>query len=224
MANKKVLVVAPHPDDETLGVGGTLLKHKKQGDEIYWLIVTHVGESKDFPEDFRKKRSQEIEDVNRCYGFKKTFQLPYPPTRLDTYPLGDIIQNISKVMNEIEPEIIYLPNRSDVHSDHRITFEAVIACTKSFRYPFIKRVLMYETPSETEVASPSPNEVFIPNTLVDITDYLEDKLKIMAVYESEIGKHPFPRSPENIKALATFRGSMANVKYAEAFMLLREFC
>ena len=112
-------------------------------------------------------------------------------------------------------------NRSDAHSDHRIIFDAIAACTKSFRHPYLKRLLMYECISETEFAPSLPERVFQPNYFVDISDYLLSKLDIMKVYESEIGIHPFPRSLKNIESLATFRGASVGVEYAEAFQLVK---
>ena len=119
------------------------------------------------------------------------------------------------------PNTVYVMNRSDAHSDHRVTFDAVMACTKSFRYPFIKKVLMYECLSETEFAPALHEKIFIPNYFVNISDFLEEKINAMNVYKSELGDHPFPRSILNIKALATYRGASVGVLYAEAFQLLK---
>jgi LmbE family N-acetylglucosaminyl deacetylase len=132
-----------------------------------------------------------------------------------------LISQISSLFHEIKPEVIYTVNRSDAHSDHRIVTEAIIACTKSFRYPFIKKLLMYECISETEFAAALPERMFIPNYFVDISDYMDRKTFLIKIYESEIGEHPFPRSIENIKALGMFRGATAGVKYAESFQLLK---
>ena len=132
-----------------------------------------------------------------------------------------MVPDISSIFSEVKPEIIYTLNRSDAHSDHRVIFDAVMACTKSFRYPFIKQILMYECISETEFAPALAEKAFLPNYFIDITDYLDKKNEIMKVFESEIAEHPFPRSLENIKALAHFRGASVGVKYAEAFQLLK---
>jgi LmbE family N-acetylglucosaminyl deacetylase len=140
---------------------------------------------------------------------------------LDSTSLNTLIPKISEVFNEIKPEVIYVMNRSDAHSDHRITFEAVAACTKSFRYPFIKKVLMYECLSETEFAPALLEKAFIPNYFVDITSFFDQKVSIMKVYESELAEHPFPRSLKNIEALAIFRGASVGVVYAEAFQLIK---
>ena len=218
---KKIIVISAHPDDETLGAGGTLLRHARQGDEIYWLIITNIFTSNGFSESKVAERQEEIKLVAEKFGFKKTFNLNYPTMSLSGSELVTMIPQISSVFSEVEPEIIYTLNRSDAHSDHRVIFDATMACTKSFRYPYIKRVLMYECISETEFAPALTEKVFIPNYFVDVSDYLDEKLEIMKVFASELQPHPFPRSLENIKALAHFRGASVGVNYAEAFQLLK---
>ena len=129
---------------------------------------------------------------------------------------------ISAVIQKIQPEIVYIVNRSDIHTDHAISSRAIISATKSFRNPFIKRILMYEVVSETEIAPPLPENLFIPNVYSDISDFLERKIAIMKIYKSEVQAPPLPRSIENIRALATYRGATVSVRYAEAFMLIKD--
>lgn len=218
---KNVIVISAHPDDETLGVGGTILKHIANGDNVYWIIVTNVFENQGFSNERVESRQEEIREVEKLLGICKTFLLNYPTMTLSSSSLIKMVPEISSIFSEVQPEIIYTLNRSDAHSDHRVIFDAVMACTKSFRYPFIKQILMYECISETEFAPALAEKAFLPNYFVDITDYLDRKNEIMKVFESEIGEHPFPRSLENIKALAHFRGASVGVKYAEAFQLLK---
>jgi LmbE family N-acetylglucosaminyl deacetylase len=217
---KKVILISAHPDDETLGCGGTLLKHLFNNDEVYWLNVTDVFENEGFSKERVDSRAHEIERVFNSYGFKEVIKFDYPTMSLESASIKTMIPKISEVFMRIKPEIIYVVNRSDAHSDHRITFDAVMACTKSFRYPFIKQVMMYECISETEFAPALPEKSFIPNHFVDISDFMDKKVEIMNVYESELDVHPFPRSIRNIKALSTFRGAMIGEEYAEAFQLL----
>lgn len=219
MAN--VIVIAAHPDDETLGAGGTLLKHKKNGDTIHWLIVTNISESNGFSAEIVTRRQREIEEVALLFDFNGVHRLNYPTMSLSSRDISTLVKDISNVFNDVKPEIIYTINRSDIHSDHRVIFQAVVACTKSFRYPFIKKLLMYECLSETEFAAPLHENVFIPNYYVDVSEFMERKLQIMEVFKSEMAPHPFPRSGDNIFALATFRGASVGVKYAEAFQLLK---
>ncbi len=214
----KVLIIAVHPDDETLGCGGTLLKHKANGDEIHWLICTTIDKSHSYYET----REKEIEKVSNLYGFDSVHNLRLKTMQVDEYSLSELVGKISKVINEVKPNIIYLPFKGDVHSDHRKIFEASFSCTKTFRYPFIKKIYMIETLSETEFAPSSVTDSFIPNVFVDISDFMDKKLEIMRVFESEISPHPFPRNEINIKALATFRGATCACEYAESFVLLKE--
>lgn len=217
-----VLIVAVHPDDETLGCGGTLLKHKADGDSIHWMIATDVKESEGFTIEVVKRRGKEIEQVAQMYGFNSTHKLGLSTMRVDEYTMSELIGSISKIINEIKPSIIYLPFKGDVHSDHRHIFEAAYSCTKSFRYPFIKKIYMVETLSETEFAPSTKEDSFVPNVFVDISKHMDKKLEIMKVFESEIAAHPFPRSIRNLKALATIRGATAGYEYAESFVLLKE--
>ncbi len=219
---KKILAVAVHPDDETLGCGGALLKHKNNGDDIYWLIITSIDVENGWEKDKVESRRREIDSVSKMYGFCVTHSLNFPTTRLDTIPMKDLISEISKIIQKVEPDMIYIPNRSDIHTDHQVAFKAIMSCTKAFRYPFIKKILMYECLSETEFSPSLPTDSFIPNVFIDITDFLEEKIKIMNLYRSEMGAFPFPRSAENIRALATYRGATAGVEAAEAFVLLKE--
>lgn len=217
----KVLVIAVHPDDETLGCGGTILKHIENGDEVAWLIITNVKEEYGFSQERINIRNTEIKRVADDYGFSNVYDLGFEPAGLKSENQRDLIDGVSKVMNEFQPETVYMINRTDAHSDHRYAFQACFACTKPFRYPFVKKVLMYECISETEFSPALPECMFIPNYYVDITSYLDKKLEIMRIFESEVAPHPFPRSIENIKSLAMFRGASVGVHSAEAFMLLR---
>lgn len=219
MAKKNILIVSPHPDDETLGAGGTLLRHHDMGDRLFWVILTRMGES--FSLEKRKQRQLEIERVTSLYGFTKRFDLPFDAMALEIYPLHKIIEAVSAVFREVCPEVVYLPFSGDVHSDHRVAFDVCFPCTKAFRCPSVKKVLMYEVPSETDFASPV-REGFHPNVFVDISATLEKKLKALSLFESELGEHPFPRSLEGVKSLAMVRGAASNVTYAEAFVLLKE--
>ena len=219
---KKILAVAVHPDDETLGCGGALLKHKKNGDEIYWLIITTINVEIGWKEEKVESRRKEIDKVSKVYSFSATYNLGFPSTRLDTISMKDLISEISNIIQKVEPDLIYIPNRSDIHTDHQIVFKAIMSCTKIFRCPFIKKILMCECLSETEFSPAIPADAFIPNVFVDIEGFLEEKIKIMTMYRDEMGSFPFPRSEENIRALAMYRGATAGVEIAEAFVLLKE--
>lgn len=214
----KILIIAVHPDDETLGCGGTLLKHKAYGDDAHWLICTTIDQSHSYYE----QREKELQLVSDAYGFDGVHNLRLKTMQVDEYSMSELIGKISNVINELKPNIIYLPFKGDVHSDHRKIFEASYSCTKSFRYPFVKKIYMIETLSETEFSPSTKEDSFIPNVFVDISEHMEKKIEIMKMFESEIAPHPFPRSERNLRALATFRGATAGCDYAESFVLLKE--
>ncbi|HWA70582.1 MAG TPA: PIG-L deacetylase family protein [Rhizomicrobium sp.] len=217
----KTLVVAPHPDDELLGCGGTLLKRKADGGTLAWLIVANVSTEGGWPADKVAGRNQEIAAVTKAVGFDRVYNLALPPTRLDELPLGSLIQKMSEAFADFAPEEVLLPHWSDVHTDHHVVFDVAAGCTKWFRYPSVRRVMAYETISETDFGL-KPEQSFVPNVFVDITDHLERKLKIMSIYSSELGMPPFPRSLDAIRAQAVLRGAASGFRAAEAFQLLRE--
>jgi LmbE family N-acetylglucosaminyl deacetylase len=220
----KILFVSVHPDDETLGCGGSILKHREKGDEIHWLILTAptINHPYCFSEEMIKQRENEIGRVSKMYGFNKTINLGFPTQLLNEVNLRDLIAKIDKAIIDVQPQIIYLINRSDIHSDHKVAFNATYACTKNYRKPFIQRVLMYETLSETEFSPAIRENAFIPNVYVDISDFMDKKLEIMSVFVDEVMPDNLPRSFSAIKALAAYRGSRIGVKYAEAFSLIFE--
>jgi len=218
---QKVLVVAVHPDDETLGCGSTLLKHKAQGDEIHWMIVTAMTAECGFTTEVMARREREIETVAQMYGFDSVHHLGFSATRLDEIPMSQLVTAMSKVFRSVQPNQVFLPFRHDVHSDHQHAFAAAYSCTKVFRYPSVRKVMMVETLSETDFAQ-SASGGFIPNLFVDVTDQFDRKMEILRVFESELRPHPFPRSEESVTALATLRGAAAGCQYAESFMMLKE--
>ena len=217
-----ILAVAPHPDDETLGCGGTLLRHRRAGDAVHWLIATRMSAAMGADEARIARRAQEIVEVAARYGFAETHQLDFDATRLDAVPLHTLVDAVGAVVRRVAPEIVYLPYRRDAHTDHARVFDAVAACTKWFRYPSIHRVLAYETLSETEFQLDPDAGGFRATVFNDVTAYLDAKIDIMSVFASELGEHPFPRSGSSIRALAQLRGAAAGFEAAEAFMLLRE--
>jgi LmbE family N-acetylglucosaminyl deacetylase len=218
----KAMFISVHPDDETFGCGGSILKHKANGDNIVWLNLTNIFA--DHPYGFSEQQINDrnllIDKVKAEYKFDEFINLSFPTIMLDTIVFGKLVQAIDQVICINEPQVIYMPNRSDVHSDHKIAFEAIYACTKNFRKPFINQLLMYETLSETEFAPALADNAFVPNYYTDISDYFDRKIEILKLYETEIMPDPLPRSIHAVTGLAAYRGSRIGVKYAEAFMNL----
>lgn len=212
----RVLVIAPHPDDEVLGVGGTIANHAKRGDDVYLCIVTRAYPP-DRSEEFIKNRPNEVKKVNDILGIKKTFFLDFPTTKLDTIPQRDMNDSIDKIVNEVKPDIVYLPHHGDLNKDHRIVFEASLVALRPIKHK-VKRILSYETLSETEWGL----EPFLINTYSDISETFEKKMEAMKAYETELMEYPHPRSLESIESHARKRGSEIGVKFAECFVLIRE--
>jgi len=218
---QRTIVVAPHPDDEVLGAGGTLLRRKRdEGAQTAWVIVTGIYESALWSADKVAARQKEIEEITAFFGFDAVYNLGLPSAQLDSVPVSDLVGGISKAFQDFQPTEVLIPHPADIHTDHAAVFNAVASCTKWFRYPSVKRVLAYETISETDF-SLAGIESFRPNVFVNIGLYLDDKLKAMEIYASEMGVFPFPRSDEAIRALAMTRGAASGFEAAEAFQLLR---
>lgn len=219
----KTLVVAPHADDELLGCGGTLLRRVKEGSTVGWLLMTSMKVGGIWTAEQIEQREYEIRQVREGLGIKveNFFSLGFPSTQLDQIAFDEMVSRISIVFKSFEPEEILIPHGGDIHSDHRVVFNAVGACTKWFRYPSVKRILSYETLSETDCTLES-NECFKPNFFIDISSYLEKKLELLSFYRSELGDFPFPRSETAIRALAQVRGAQSGFVAAEAYQLLRE--
>lgn len=220
----KTLVVAPHPDDELLGCGGTLLRRVAEGGTVAWLLMTAITEEAGWTVERIQQRAVEIDGVRKGLQIAPhhLYALGLPTAELDRIPMGLLVKQISKVFNDFQPDEVLLPYPGDVHSDHRVTFEATATCTKWFRYPSVKRVLAYETLSETDFAIDPRDSQFKPNVFVDVGEQIERKIELMKIYESEMSDYPFPRSEKALEALARLRGSQAGYDAAEAFMLLRD--
>ncbi|WP_114418139.1 PIG-L deacetylase family protein [Marinospirillum perlucidum] len=218
----RCLVIAPHPDDETLGCGGTILKLKAQGTVVHWLIVTTIDGVSGFPQERVHARAREIDAVKEAYGFNDVHHCSLPSAALDTLGKGELIGAVGNIIKNIKPERVYIPYRNDAHSDHAAVFDAAVAATKTFRSPFVKAIYAYETLSETDFGLRPDDLGFRPNLYEDISGYLDKKIEIMSLFDGEMGKFPFPRSEECLRALATLRGAQANCQAAEAFMILKE--
>lgn len=217
----KILVIAAHPDDEVLGCGGTIANYVKRGDEVYRCIAT-MAYPPDWSEDIIREKKEEAIEAGRILGIKESYFLDLPTVKLDTIPQKELVEHISKCVSVVQPTVVYTTHRGDVNKDHRLLFEATMVATRPTPGNSVRKVLSYETLSETEWAAPFVENIFIPNVYVDISKTLETKLKAMSVYKTELKEYPHPRSLEAITALAKTRGSQVGVAAAEAFVLIRE--
>lgn len=211
---KKVLVVAAHPDDELLGVGGTVARHVRAGDEVYSVIACE-GESLRYHKDVGQ--AEAIKKAAEILGVRKVFHLKFPDQRLDTYTLVDIISPLESISNEIKPNIVYCQWGGDVNRDHKILFEAA---TVAFRPldKWLEEFLTFYTVSSTEWAYPRD---FVPDTWVDITETMAKKSEAFRAYQSEIREYPHPRSERALENAARFFGNQCMMDAAEVFMTVR---
>ena len=222
MENKRILVFAPHPDDEILGCGGTIAKNISEGNEVFICVVT-----KGRPPLFCNEELNQLnqDDAKRCHaylGITKSFFLDFPAADLESVKRYDLNDRILKVVREVKPHEVYIPHIGDMQKDHQLVTDACMVALRPKYFPQVKKILAYETLSETDWNLPNVSNAFIPNVFTDITEYLETKKKALTFFSLQINKHPDARSTEAIDALARYRGSLMHWEAAEAFMLIRE--
>ena len=220
MTNKKILVVAAHPDDEVLGCGGTLLKHAKNNDEILLLFASD-GESSRIKSKkkilYRKKQAIKVAKIIKA---NKPIFLNFPDNQLDKINILKIAKKFEEVVEKFRPDIVYTHHYNDLNVDHRLTFEATMIACRPLIESSVTEIYCFEILSSTDWRGIN-NLNFRPNVYVDIKNYIKKKIDLMNVYEKEIKASPHPRSIESITAKAISRGSEANLFYAESFELIR---
>jgi len=213
----RIVVIAPHNDDEILGVGGTMAKLAKQGHEVIVCEVT-AGNLDDEMVQIQKREaiaSHELMGV-------KTHFMDLPVVGLREMSTRDLNQAFQSHLLELKPDVVFLPHKGDMHIDHRMTVDAAMVALRPVTFPNLKAIYAYETLSETDWNALSIENAFVPTMFVDISNEIEVKLDAMKCHESQICQYPHPRSLEALKALAMHRGSTVCKQYAEAFVVLRE--
>jgi N-acetylglucosamine malate deacetylase 1 len=216
-----VLIIAAHPDDEVLGCGGVIARHVAQGETVHVLVATK-GIPEIFSAEQTRQTRRELEAARRVLGYSEVHYLDFPAPKLDSVPGHELADGIKGVISKVQAETVYLPHGGDIHGDHRAVFTASLVAARPIGDCTVKKLLCYETLSETEWSPPIGDNTFIPTVFVDITDFLDKKLEAIACYRSQVKEPPHPRSPQIIRALAQFRGSTVNLFAAEAFSLVRE--
>jgi len=216
-----VLVMATHPDDEVLGCGGVMARHADQGDGIHVLVVTR-GVPEIFPPSEIEQTRGELRRAHELLGVASCRFLDLPAPKLDMVPQCELAQAISGAVRELQPRTVYLPHHGDLHIDHRAVYLASLVAVRPVNACPVRRVLCYETLSETDWAPPRPDQTFVPTVFVDISEHLTRKLEALACYQSQLRPFPNPRSPDAVEALARLRGSTVGVAAAEAFVLVRQ--
>lgn len=220
MTKKRILIVAPHPDDETLGVGGTIAKYSDQGHEVNILTVSGHLPPLYKREDYEKT----LEEAYRAFkilGVTTSVFLELPATMIGDLPLHDLNSKIFNIVNDFNPHIVFCPY-PDRHLDHRLVFDSVMVATRPIGIGRnIEIVAAYETLSETHWNAPHIEPNFTPNWVIDISDSIKKKIEALKCYESQISEFPGPRSVESLEALAKFRGTQAGFSYGEGMHIIR---
>jgi len=224
--NDKILVIVAHADDEAIGCGGTLLKHTNNGDDIRIVYMTDgVGarEKNTNTQDnsASQKRLSAQQQACKQLSVDKYYNFDFPDNRMDQIALIDITQKIEPIINEFLPTIIYTHHGGDLNIDHRKVHQAVLTACRPQPNSSINEILTFEVNSSTEWASTSMSSPFLPNYFVDISEYQNEKQKLLEKYQQEMKPYPHTRSIEAISYLNKVRGSSIGVESAEAFMLIR---
>lgn len=217
---KKIAIIAAHPDDEALGCGGTIIKHKKNGDEIHILFMTDGISARKNPSKI--ERDERIKGINKAKDFLKPASIDYlnfPDNKLDSVPLLEITQSIENFLSKIKADKLYTHFSNDLNVDHQITCKACITATRPGSITFVKEIYSFEVPSSTEWKIGTP---FNPQCFIDISSEIHDKEKLLECYASEMRDRPHPRSIKNAIALNQIRGSQVCLSFAEAFEILRK--
>lgn len=220
----KILVIAPHADDEVLGCGATIARHASKGDEVHIIVATNA--SKGAPELFSEQSIKDVREealkAHEILGVKKTHLLDFPAPALNAYPSFRISMGISEIVSEFKPDTVYLPHPGDMHEDHNAIYRAALVACRPQNENSVKYIYCYETLSETEWSPMQGDHYFKPNHFIDITEYFETKLEAMKCFNSQLKEFPHSRSIEALEALAKFRGSTVGIERAEAFEVERQ--
>jgi LmbE family N-acetylglucosaminyl deacetylase len=220
---ERVLVLAAHPDDETLGVGGTIVRHLNQGDAVRVVVLTDGVTSH---HNVKEPQRQAARSAMLVLGVEDLHLEDLPDQRLDSLPLLEVIRVIEKHARDFEPTVVYTHHRGDSNQDHRVVFEASLVAFRPKPSSSVRRLMCYEVPSSTDWGPPFEDWAFLPNVFVDIRDQLDQKVvafeQYSSTHRSEVMPYPHPRSLESVRLFAKARGSSVGFEAAEAFVLVRE--
>lgn len=223
-----VAVIAAHPDDEVLGLAGTLAKHATGDDRINILFLSDgvTGRDADYDPVLRAedigKRKESATKVAKLFNAPPPVFLDYPNLRMDREPLLQVTKQIERYLKEWQSDIVYCHHSSDTNVDHRVAYDATMVACRPVPGLLVRSVRAFETPSSTEYSHLGLGPHFIPNLYVDVSDVQAEKWAAIACYDYEMRAFPFPRSKEYIEAKQRVRGASVGLKAAEAFMIVRE--
>lgn len=218
--NKRVLIISPHPDDETLGLGGSIAKFISEGNDVFILTISGHLPPLYSEEDFEITLG-EAKSAFNVLGVKNFDFLKIPATMVKDYPLHELNNSISKVFNFFNPTHVFIPF-PDRHIDHRVIFDSSLVLCRPIGFgKNIEMVCAYETLSETHWNAPYIEPNFVPNLVINVDKFIDQKIEALRCYKSQISEEGGPRSVDALKALSKFRGSQSGFNYGEAFNILR---
>ena len=223
---RRILIVAAHPDDEVLGCGGTVPILANAGHEVH-LTILGEGVTSRFPTREEAPNSQledlqaQSREVAKLLGAKTVDLHSLPDNRFDTLPLLDVVKIVEETVERLRPETIYVHHEGDLNVDHQVANRAVLTATRPMVGSPVEEVYAFEVPSSTEWNFNRSGPVFRPNVFQDISETLDLKIRALSTYAGEVRAFPHPRSEESIQAIAHRWGSVAGCTAAEAFELLR---
>lgn len=216
----RVLVISAHPDDELLGLGGTVARHVERGDTVR-LTVMCEGISMRYHPERHAEVVLQSQKAAAILGVTDLVHRNLPDQKLDTIPLSDVVAGIEELVQEMRPEVVYTHFGGDINRDHQILAEATLVATRPYAAPFVREILMFETPSSTEWGSPTLLPSFQPQVFVDVSATLEKKVEAFLSYTAEVRAWPHPRSGRALRERAFHWGSLVNLEAAEPFMVVR---
>lgn len=218
---QRAMVIAPHPDDEVLGCGGTIARLGAMGRHVEVVVATR-GKPPRFDAAQVERVQAEAKRAHAVLGVTRTHLLDFEAAALDRVPRAELNAGIAAIVAESRPDTLFLPFPADLHFDHGLIFEAAMVAARPVGSHYPARILAYETVSETNWAAPYLTPAFQPHVFVDISNYLDRKIEAFGCFESQVRASPNERSFETLRALAQVRGSCVSRRAAEAFVLIRE--
>lgn len=216
-----ILVVAPHPDDEVLGCGGTIAKYADNGDDVYVAIVTKGGKPLFKDEQVETVRNECLK-ADRFLGVKETIFMDFPASMVENVQRYKFNEAFIQLIQRIRPDIVYIPHRGDMQLDHKMVVDAAMVALRPKYKHVVKRIYAYETLSETGWDIPNVMNEFIPNVYNNISKFMDKKIEAMQMFKTQMSAYPAARSLRAVEALAMYRGATVNMNAAEAFYIVRE--
>jgi len=227
---KSILVLAAHPDDEVLGCGGTMARHAHEGDAVRVAFLGDGVSSRDRSDPDGKPLQGDIaarraaaEAACGILGATIACFGDFPDNRLDTIPLLEVVKFVEALVAEHRPDTVLTHHGGDLNIDHRRAHQAVETACRPQAGRSVRTIACFEVPSSTEWRlAGGAAAAFVPNLFIDISQWLDHKLRALDAYAAEMREWPHPRSRRAVEHLARWRGATVGVDAAESYMLGRQ--